>query len=191
MLFRSISLHYVNQAPQGRGKRGARHDVYHTRESIRQKNQELFEFARNWTQAHGQDRANGGVHSIYVLDHGRLNDELIEWNARLLGYDTESNGTVSDFMADRIPLKTKLQLQVYKAVAHVCGEKVPNGSRDCIGNAISSDGMHLCMNTVGPRFAAGLACQLQCAYPPADDGWACAQACNDRFMSTKPSALIK
>jgi hypothetical protein len=111
-----------------------------------------------------------------------LNDEILEWNARLLGFDTESD---SDFMEDRIPLTTKANKLIYKSVAHVCGEKVPNNSNDCIGNAITADGVHMCMNTVGPRLAAGLACQLQCAYPPRDDEWACAQACNDQFMSTK------
>ena len=173
-----VSSHYVNQAPQGRDKRD---ETYHSRKSIRQTNKELFDFSRNWTENHGQDRTNGGVHSIYVLDYGRLNDELLEWNAHLLGFDTESD---SAFMEDKIPFITKSKKQIYKSVAHVCGEKVPNNSIDCIGNAITADGVHMCMNIVGPRLAAGLACQLQCVHSPSDE-WACAKACNDQYMSTK------
>ena len=79
---------------------------------------------------------------------------------------------------------------------------VPNGSkisqRIAGENSITADGMHLCMNIVGQRINAGLACIMQCAYDNEqqhhhqestsegkndDNGWACATSCNDRFMS--------
>jgi len=55
----------------------------------------VTDFARNWTRAHepGRSKLSNGVHTIYVLDQGRLSDGLMEWNARILGFDTEQNSS--------------------------------------------------------------------------------------------------
>ena len=82
------------------------------------------------------------------------------------------------------------------SVAHVCAERVKDKSNNCRRNSITADGQHLCMNIVGQRINAGIACIMQCAYDNEqqhhqqstsddnnDNGWACATSCNDRFMS--------
>ena len=57
------------------------------REEMDRRNRLAFQFAKNWTETHRGD-SERGIHTVYVLDQGRLNDELMEWNARLLGFDT-------------------------------------------------------------------------------------------------------
>eukprot|EP00957_Ditylum_brightwellii_P045995 3489095-Ditylum_brightwellii.AAC.2 len=71
------------------------------------------------------------------------------------------------------------------SVGQVCGERVSHNSKDCLGNSITHDGMHPCMNIIGPRIAAGLACQLQCEYHMDDptSSSSCAEACNDQYMN--------
>ena len=164
-----VSLHFCNS-----------NDAKATflRQEVAEKNQMLFDFARNWTKAHGRDKS--GIRSVYVLDSGRLNNELMEWNARLLGIDTVHNNHSGTFH-----FTTKNGESISQSAAQVCG-KYPDDNGDCVRNSITEDGMHFCIHTLGPRYAAGVACQLQCAYPPTDsDGWDCSQICNDRFMSAK------
>lgn len=189
------TLHYVNNIL-----------THEQRTTLDQTNQQLIEFSRNWTTAHSNKNSTTGVHTVYVLDHGRLNDELFEWNARLLGFNTtnytainstnssvsnNSNGTVEN---DYDYIDTKLQTPKHGhrwkpqawTVAQVCAKKVPHMSTDCIRNSITQDGMHPCYNTIGPRVVAGLACQLQCV-----SDWRCAQRCNDRFLTVTSNPLLE
>ena len=69
------------------------------------------------------------------------------------------------------------------SIAHVCSERVPHDSEDCTRNAITVDGMHMCINIIGSRLVAGLSCQLRCASGDKEDSWTCAEACNERFMN--------
>jgi len=66
---------------------------------------------------------------------------------------------------------------------------------DCIRNKISRDGIHWCIETLGPRFTASIACLLGCVYnerPPesSPEGLAsvrkCEKDCNDQFMTIRP-----
>ena len=61
-------------------------------EEMKYRNRLVFRFARNWTETHNSNNqkgeGGGGVHTVYVLDQGRLIDELIEWNARLLDFNS-------------------------------------------------------------------------------------------------------
>ena len=164
------------------------------REEMEHRNRLVSRFARNWTQTHNKDNqkgeGGGGVHTVYVLDQGRLIDELMEWNARLLGFDT-TNDSYMDVELEKRGNKFVL------SVGQVCGKRVSHNSKDCIRNAITYDGMHPCMDIIGPRIAAGLACQLQCAYHhhyndiTMDDptsSSSCAEACNDQYMNATAMA---
>lgn len=159
------------------------------REEMDRRNRLVFQFARNWTKTHGNNKnqkgGGSGVHTVYVLDQGRLSDELMEWNARLLGFDTTTDN-YTEVKLGSIEKKFRM------SVGHVCGERVSHNSNACVQNAITRDGMHLCMNIVGPRIAAGLACQLQCIYHHYSfnditmdnpSSTSCAEACNDQYMS--------
>lgn len=189
-------------------------------DEMKRRNQMVLDFAYNWTVAQKQTKTatetnNGqttmdvghGVHTVYALDSAKLLDGMLEWNARLIGFDTTNETTITDsssigdyhYYTDQ-KLKSidgrNGKVTYMNTVAQMCAEKVPLESSECIRNAISLDGMHQCMNIVGPRIVAGLACQIQCAYRSSDSSlsskpdngagkksWSCAQSCNDRFMS--------
>jgi hypothetical protein len=72
-------------------------------DEMERRNRLVFRFARNWTETH-KNKNNFGVHTVYVLDQGRLNDELMEWNARLLGFGTSTNSNYTD-----VKLHTKIK----------------------------------------------------------------------------------
>ena len=64
---------------------------------------------------------------------------------------------------------------------------------ECFFNKISRDGMHWCVETLGPRYSASIACLLGCVYnnngkwPQNEEAVRkCEQECNDQFMSLVP-----
>jgi hypothetical protein len=180
-------------------------DMIHTNDMIRQ-------FAHHWTtkrnsmsSQHQQQNNNdntttntnnsssnsngNGVDAVYVLENGRLNDAMMEFNARMIGFNTSTMSYIEEAYLDKIKVTHSM------SVAHVCAERVKDNSTNCRRNSITADGMHLCLNIAGQRINAGLACIMQCAYnneqhhhqqstsDDNDNGWACATSCNDRFMS--------
>ena len=61
----------------------------------------------------------------------------------------------------------------------------------CFFNRISRDGFHWCVESLGPRYSANIACLLGCVYngkePESDEQLrSCEQECNDQFMSLIP-----
>ena len=182
-----ISMHYCNNV-----------DSREVRDELGRRNRMVTDFARNWTRAHesGRGKLSHGVHTIYVLDQGRLSDGLMEWNARILGFDTEQNSSGA-YTSVKLARNCQREGASKRAacanshrvtVAQVCAVKPPNGAEDCPRNAISVDGMHMCMSVVGPRVVAGLACQLECAYRRGASNteaksWTCAEACNSLYMN--------
>jgi len=179
-----VSMHYCNNV-----------ESQQMREELNRRNQMVSRFSENWTETmyhrrnsdEWDSKGDRGVHTVYFFDQGRLNDKLMEANAQLLGFDTTSS------VYTDIKLEKTRKSSVDRTVGQICAEKVPHGSKDCIRNAVSMDGMHMCMNIVGPRLVAGLACQLQCAYQEEESkingmiggpsSWFCAEACNDKYMN--------
>lgn len=152
------------------------------REARQIKNDLLFDFARNWTRGSSNDD-EGAVHTVFVLDYARLSGGLMEWNARLLGFDTKGP-TYMDAKLRGINNKRGKEMEHHRlSIAHVCSENVPDDSEDCTRNAITVDGMHMCINIIGSRLVAVLFCQLQCASGDKEYSWTCAEACNERFMN--------
>jgi hypothetical protein len=153
-----------------------------------EKNRMIRHFADTWTQ---QPTGNScsGVEQMAYYDLGRLADTLLEWNARLLGYDTSGN---KSYIMD--PLKTPAHLKSLRLrfkIAHICAERVPSLSRTCAHNSILVDGIHLCMNTFSGRVYAGVACIIQCMYGNEDDKdrrLACQRQCNEQFATLLPVA---
>ena len=133
------------------------------------------------------------VQKVAYYDFGRLADELLEWNARNLGFEVDDNKTYSmDFL--RTPPHLS-ELRVHFKIPHVCARRVPSNSRDCLRNSITVDGIHPCMSTFAPRMMAGLACIMQCmdrhytVEDPADSRILCQNHCNDQFATLKPVPL--
>ena len=86
---------------------------------------------------------------------------------------------------------------------NLCLMNVTADPSQCFFNRFSRDGMHWCMETIGPRFSASVACLLGCAYngdtndkfdKASDDRKGsimssvqrCEMECNRRYMSLMP-----
>lgn len=142
---------------------------------------------------------------VLLLDFGILGDSLVEWNARLLGYDNTTN---TDPHNTTIKTSSRDYLFRYRLangvkIAQVCSEAVENESANCRPNAICRDGMHWCSETLNGPINAGIACLLACLHnhdmeakmtqafcgssQPFLD--CCETACNEKFMSVNPKAL--
>ena len=171
----------------------------------------LQEVAHNWTMQQQLKRQRDGmvegVETVLVLDMAKLTDELITWNANLLGMDT----TTSDYWLGRTTDDKNPNVSYTHHTAQVCAKVPPKRQRGkpnkCALNSISVDGMHWCFETIGGRLFAGMACQLACVYSnhnatepsvpamstkndtfipmssPVED---CAQKCNDKYMGLQP-----
>jgi hypothetical protein len=147
---------------------------------LKQKNDLVRKFAAEWPR--GQD----GVESVLFLDFGRLSDSLVEWNARLIGYDTSNSSYLREHLSGCCPGQGRA-----KSIASVCSERVNTTESGCVLNSITVDGLHVCMKTVRGRFDAGVSCLIACGYnhdPPLNNTGtrSCERQCNDRFMSLQP-----
>jgi hypothetical protein len=154
---------------------------------LNKKNTLIRDFVRNWEESGG---AESGVEHLLLLEFGDFADSLMEWNARLMGFDT----SVANYTMETLSCCPRKGFK--KSIAQVCSTRVPVESKNCNGNSISMDGMHWCMKTVGGRFFAGTSCLLACAFNnETRDGSTnttstttirqCEQRCNDEFMSLK------
>ena len=79
------------------------------------------------------------------------------------------------------------------SIPMVCAKRPGVDEKDnaCIRNKISTDGIHWCIETLGPRYSASIACLLGCVYNgnqknDMDRLRQCEQACNEQFMSILP-----
>jgi hypothetical protein len=129
-----------------------------------------------------------GIQNVLVLEFGTLMDELQEWNARCIGFNT-SNGFEDWMFSHRLAKNPKSKAPWYDNIPHKCAELVPDGASECRLNSITYDGMHPCMSTVGGRLVAGLACLIACAHNQElgrEELRTCEAECNDRFMSLNP-----
>jgi len=161
----------------------------------------IRDIARNWTLPHP---GNEGVRWVLVQEYGNFTNQILWTNAQHLGYNVsmpdfslkdgwEEQGV--EFLLDRLPSSTWAP-----AIPMVCSNH-SRGSENCILNKISPDGMHWCMEHLGPRISASVACLLGCVYN--GEGLEllnsntthshaslnirqCEQQCNDRFMSLVP-----
>jgi len=142
--------------------------------TLRETNTMIQEFSR-------EHSANNdtSVDQILTLDFGRLGDALVAQNAVQMGYDTTSD----DFLFDQCCEVKGFQ----RSIALTCAERVPTGSQRCQPNMFNMDGMHWCNESLNGRITAGVSCLLSCIYDSDNIGTsACAQGCNDRFMSLQP-----
>lgn len=140
-----------------------------------------------------------GVHWILVQEVGRFTNEVMWKNAQHIGYNTTTISNASweqsgkEFLLDRVPLPIAWK----PSIPMVC-DKRPTaddaGNVDCIRNRISPDGTHWCMESIGPRYTASIACLLGCVYNRREEDALhnnstalrrCEAECNEQFMSIK------
>jgi len=148
-------------------------------------NEMIQRFCQEWNREKADQT---GVKNLMTLEIGNLVQGLMEDNASALGYNI-SNSTywMDRLQGGRFP----------PSVAHICAERIESPSRECTRNAYSLDGMHLCMNTIGSRFSAAVACLLGCSYNgnlitnveinTTNIGLNhCSSTCNQQYMSLHP-----
>ena len=141
-------------------------------------NERLHEFAQGWSYRN----SDIGVTHVLVLELGRLVDEFMKWNARLMGYDTSDQ----NYTMDRLKQGKKIP----RSIPLVCTER-PEGGGPCEPNLFSFDGMHWCMENMNGRVSAGVACLLGCVHNGIDNNKGknftgavkgCEKRCNDQYM---------
>ena len=144
---------------------------------------------------------------ILVQEFGNFTNQLLRINAEYLQMTDKAS---PEFSQDGWELNNagyilkRLSSETYwlPPVCMVCANKtypVVNEKNqtvdECLRNKISRDGLHWCVESLGPRYAASVACLLGCVYngdnPSSTSHDAnyvrkCEQKCNDQFMSVQP-----
>eukprot|EP00581_Thalassiosira_minuscula_P011811 CAMPEP_0183722994 /NCGR_PEP_ID=MMETSP0737-20130205/14760_1 /TAXON_ID=385413 /ORGANISM="Thalassiosira miniscula, Strain CCMP1093" /LENGTH=586 /DNA_ID=CAMNT_0025953243 /DNA_START=506 /DNA_END=2263 /DNA_ORIENTATION=- len=186
-------------------------------------NQVIRDVAHSWNPP-----VNGteGIGTVLVQEFGNFTNQILWHNARHIGYNltlpnnfatTNTNAswerTGSEFLLHRM----YPDRQYAPSISMVCGQTLdrwssrnatPPYGRACLPNMISRDGMHWCVESLGPRYSASVACLLGCVYnhnggtmypteEANDDGAnveglgledirVCERECNEQFMSLVP-----
>ena len=164
-------------------------------EQIGQLNDIIHDIAHNWPIS---DSGVNGIKTVLVQEFSNYTSQIIWNNAKHIGLYNgsmpdysqkgwEQNGT---FLFDRLTISGKWP----PSKAQVCAEAkfwTNEQGEQCYLNRISVDGSHWCVNSLGARHSASIACLLGCAYngesdKGIDDIRKCEQACNDQFMTINP-----
>jgi len=150
-------------------------------------NEMIRDIAQTWTSVPGK-----GVQWVLVLEFGDFTNQILWKNAQHLGYNISSQRgggwelSGVDFLLDRLPLPPR---KWPPSIPMVCAKQPLKDEKNCIRNKISTDGIHWCIETMGPRYAASIACLLGCVYngkgldKNGEDVRKCEQECNEQFMS--------
>ena len=139
-----------------------------------------------------------------VLEFGNLTNQLLWTNARNIGVNVSDPRRVSHLPRWELQENVTAQFTntpfcpMSAAVGNpcihmpvVCAEYTDEKS-DCQRNYISFDDMHWCVETIGARWSAGLACLLGCALNKCNDSKSleyisiCEKECNEQFMALTP-----
>ncbi len=140
------------------------------------------------------------VETVLVMDLAKFSYELFTQNAVSLGlmtYDTEAiqeafgDNSITELLNPLITRRTKCCNQEFpQIIGYTCAEVSSQNSdpEDCIKTRYSRDGMHWCMDEVGGRINAALACLLKCVDQEnkSRDLRSCEKRCNDQYMSLNP-----
>jgi hypothetical protein len=164
-----INLPLINNVVDYEGKEG-----YLT---LLQKRQLIRNFAAAWKPPQGIR-----LQHVLVLELGDLVDDLLEWNAQIMGFNTSLPyrewmlGHTLRVNDETAPTKQRQRRRAATAaasrstpsyynhkVAHKCAVRVPDTATACPRNSITYDGMHLCMSTLGGRTVSGMACLIDCS----------------------------
>jgi hypothetical protein len=112
--------------------------------------------------------------NIFLSDIGSYMDNVIMWNSIQMGLNTSSPSYLYHF------LKPSPKQDYRHHIVQVCSEYVEPLSQDCQRNLISYDGLHFCMETLGPRIFANWACLIKCSF--ATISRSCNELCHEYYM---------
>ena len=159
-------------------------------------NDMIHDIAHNWPISNDDDV--NGIKTVLVQEFNNYTSQIIWNNAIHIGMtnrtlpDTTKKGweQEADFFFDRLNNGGKWP----PSKAQVCVSSnrwIQHNAEQCNLNRISVDGSHWCVNSLGPRFTASMACLLGCVYNGESsknmaDIRRCEQACNDQFMTINP-----
>ena len=172
------------------------HDLIKINEMIRN-------VARNWIPRLPEE---GGPKTVLVQEFGNYTNQILLRNAQQIGYNTSTpdfakvgwEKELTDILLHR---HTLVGGEYPPSIPMVCGypleswsvKKELDQSMPCQFNMISRDGAHWCVECIGPRYDASVACLLGCVYNEKDPIIGrmnfllqCEQQCNDQFMSLNP-----
>ena len=176
-------------------------------------NDMIRDVARTWPSPSplASQSAKRGVEWVLVQEFGEFTNQILWKNAQHLGYDMtpfkgedgwELSGT--QFLLDRLSWP---QRKWPPSIPMVCAQKPTSSTeKNCVRNKISTDGIHWCIESLGPRYSASIACLLGCVYndnkydqangqnqgggekeKKSNEGVrACEKECNMQFMSIDP-----
>ncbi|KAL7547422.1 hypothetical protein ACHAWF_010723 [Thalassiosira exigua] len=167
-------------------------------------NQMIRDVAHDWKPPNGHP---GEVQWVLVQEFGNFTNQIVWMNAKHVGLTNSSTPDFSkggwelagvDFLLKRLSAEPFWS----PSIAMVCAEPTyPTVNEknekveDCIRSKISRDGIHWCVETLGPRYSASIACLLGCVHngkEPTTDRrhrdmvMQCERKCNDQFMSILP-----
>ena len=132
-------------------------------------NEEIRSFVKHWQT--NVTTVNKNKPKVSLLEIGTFINNIGFRNAQNIGYDISSR----QFIFDRIPENRAFP----RAAALNCAEPIV-ANQTCPINMLYKDGIHWCMETVGPRIIAGVACLQSCQTAECDE------ACNQQYMRLKP-----
>lgn len=151
-------------------------------EKVTKINDIIHDVAMSWEPLSGDN----GVKFVLVQEFSNFTSQILHENGRHLGYDVSTEA----FFFERLLNGTTSWAQ---SIPMVCSNRPKdNLDAECERNTISPDGIHWCVETLGPRFSASLACLLGCVFngeplgkDPRDLARMrqCERECNERFMS--------
>ena len=103
-------------------------------------------------------------------------DNVIEWNANMIGMDTLDPNY---FLRERLRVP---DLKYRHHAAAVCAKRDSSNMTDCQRNMLLNDGLHFCMESLGPRLYANWACLIQCSYGEQHLLRDCEWRCNEKYF---------
>mmetsp|Transcript_9023 Transcript_9023/g.15067 ORF Transcript_9023/g.15067 Transcript_9023/m.15067 type:complete len:475 (+) Transcript_9023:69-1493(+) len=127
--------------------------------------------------------ANTTLSSVLLSDIAYYMDNVMQWNAHQLGMTAAAPKKDDNATAYLAELLKATKGDQRHHIAQVCSERVTHDSESCRGNMLSNDGLHLCMETLGPRLNANWACLIQCAYNTSIIVRKCERRCNEKYFT--------
>lgn len=163
----------------------------------------IRDIARTW-----RPNDNVEVQHVLVQEFGNFTNQILRMNAEHIQLTntatpdfTKTNWELSgaDFLLKRLSAETFWSSSICMVCAQPVYPRMNDKNvqvEDCIRNKISRDGIHWCVETLGPRFTASIACLLGCVYNGNESNSKskadmiqlrqCEQECNDQFMTIRP-----
>jgi len=116
---------------------------------------------------------------VTVLDFGYLVTEMARLNAKHIFTNSSATHSHEPFL-----VRSGKPPWTHPAALVCADTPLQDGnSSSCPGNQLSSDGMHVCMETFSGRLVGGVSCQIQC-FVEKGDGEECPEKCNVKYMRT-------